>query len=101
MKKEMQVMAGLAVSLAIVLAAVLAVTGAYQIRPMPVYAAAGQYDTPNFIQVGKVYSLPDPELQRFTILQIDKSGWVQIKTMDNEIMWLNLGVVRIMKDIVK
>jgi hypothetical protein len=101
MKKGTIVLIGSVVTVVTLLAAVGVFTLMHQAKPTPAYAAIGPSETPNFIQVGKVYSLPDPELQRLSILQIDKGGWVQIKTRDNEVMWLNLGVVRVMTEVAK
>ena len=84
--------------LAVILASFALVHGSI---PQPLYAATSQYETPSFIQVGKVYALQDPQLARISILQIGGGGWVQIRNQDNEVLWLNLGAIKVMQEVAK
>lgn len=99
MMKSKLIFLGSSLALLVVAAAVVELFITPASGANAVYASTPSVEVPSFIQVGKVYSLPDPNLQRITILQVDKGGWVQIKNLDGEILWLNMGAVKLIQEI--
>jgi hypothetical protein len=51
--------------------------------------------------MGLVSQRPDPNLQRIAVLQVDRGGWVQVKNLDGEFLWLNTGAIKVIQEISK